>query len=114
MDGKIQADDFNTMIRRVKTQLAGLKEQQRQLSINKEQLASDIKKKVSVGLNLNSLYSSDSLRDKVWIIGSTFPRNFIFEKNKFRTSDINKVLLWIMKNNRQLQKTITAQPNEII
>ena len=49
------------------------------------------------------------MEGKMKIIGSTFPRNFIFEKNKVRTDNMNEVLLWIMKNNKAFRETKTGQ-----
>lgn len=48
------------------------------------------------------------MEGKQKIIGSIFPRKFVFDKNKVRTDEINEVLLWIMNNGMAFGKIKTG------
>lgn len=110
MDGKIDSEDFNAMSRRNKLQLLSLEDTLEQLSVLKQDFNDSLLNGTSTALNIKSLYEKADLEGKMKIIGSTFPRKFIFDKNKVRTDAMNEVLLWIMKNSKAFQKTKTGHP----
>ena len=113
MDGKIDSEDFNAMSRRIKMQLLPLQDALLQLSDLKQDFNDSLLNGTATALNIKSLYEKANLEDKMRIIGSTFPRNFIFDKNKVRTNNMNEVLLWIMKNNKAFREIKTGHPKNI-
>jgi hypothetical protein len=98
MDGKIDSEDFSDMSRRIKMQLLPLEDDLQQQTVLKQDFNDSLLNGTATALNIKSLYKKANLEDKMRIIGSTFPRNFVFDKNKVRTNNMNEVLLWIMKN----------------
>lgn len=51
--------------------------------------------------NLENLYKYSSFEAKQGLIGSIFPGNLIFSKNKYRTIHLSNVLAFLTSNNKE-------------
>ena len=58
---------------------------------------------------LENLYEHSGFEVKQSLIGSIFPENLIFSKNKYRTTHLNNVLALLTSNNRSFEKNKNGQ-----
>lgn len=110
MDSKIDAEDFNAISCRIKMQLLPLEDTLEQFSELQHDFNDSLLNGTARAFNIKCLYKKANLGDKMKIIGSTFPRNFIFNKNKVRTDTMNEIPIWIKKNSMVFQKIKTGHP----
>ena len=104
LDGKIDGSDYSMLKHRVENELIRLDIRSKELKTTKANLTHDLTKGIDVMANLHNLYDNSNIEGKQRIIGSTFPRNFIFEENKVRTEDMNEAARWIMSGSKALRK----------
>ena len=62
--------------------------------------------------SLKMIYEKANLEGKQKIIGSIFPRKFVFDNNRVRTNEINEVVGWFINGSKALQEMKTGQPSD--
>ncbi len=104
LDGKIDGTEYSLLKPRVEDELTRLEIRSKELKTTKANLTRDLTKGIDMIANLYNLYDNSNLEGKQRIIGSIFPRNFIFEENKVRTEQMNEVVRWIISCSKALRQ----------
>lgn len=106
--GEIHIERFGFQ-NRVENELIRLIIRSKELKTTKANQTYDLTKGINVMTNLHNLYDNSNIEGKQRIIGSTFPRNFIFEENKVRTEQINEAVRWITSIGKALRKNVKGK-----
>ena len=107
-DGKIDAATFNNSLNRYKGMISTLKSEAAAGKDTDSDYTRYLKKGIDLLGNMREFYASADIEVKRKLIGSTFPGNLIFSKEKCRTASINKAILLIMNTDKDLGKQKTG------
>jgi hypothetical protein len=110
LDGNIQPEDYKSISERIRQQLLPLERQLRGQEETKEQFEGDLMQGITTAFNLKNLYEKADVDDKFRIVGSMFQGKFVFEENQIQTTEMNEVLLWIMRNSKALEGIKKGEP----
>ena len=110
LDGELPAANYTQLVKKLDQDIAKLSQKQKELNRTKDDFNKDLVSGVQAVFNLRDLYLKSDITDKRRIIGSIFPRKFIFEENKVRTEEMNEVIRWIAKNSRAFRSIKKGQP----
>ncbi len=103
VDEQLSFEEYKSIRSRYESKLNALQDELNKKRSSNKHDPNGIKKTIFNCFNLPEIYNSADMTDRLKIIGSIFPRNFIFSKNKCRTNEINEVIRWIIRNNRLLE-----------
>ncbi len=106
-DGKIDAATFNNSLNRYKQMIRSLKSEFLAARDTESDYTQYLKKGIDLLGNMRAFYSNADIMAKRKLIGSTFPDNLIFSKEKCRTASINKAILLIMNTDKGSRKQKT-------
>ena len=107
INGDITSEDFNQIKRRYQTKLDA--EESRLKELFNDAQNKKLQQGIEKILNLKNLYENSDLQGKDQIIGSIFPRKFVFSENKVQTDEINEVIRWMIKNNKVFRRNKKGQ-----
>ena len=110
LDGGLPTKNYNELKSKIGTLKEELEQSLDDLTRKKSDYRKDILKGIDVMTNLHKLFVNSNLDNKRKIIGSIFPRKFVFEGNKVRTDRINEVIPWIARNSKVFTKKKRGQP----
>ena len=108
-DGKIDATTFNNSLNRYKEMITSLKSESAAGKNTDTDYTQYLKKGIDLLGNRREFYSNADIMAKRKLIGSTFPDNLIFSKEKCRTTSINKAILLIMNTDKGFRKQKTGE-----
>lgn len=97
LDGELSATDYREMKGRYEPAIEQLERKKRELSQIGSNLMDYVKGAADLLRNLPRYYQSSSLPVKQKIIGSIYTGKLIFEKNEYRTTELNEVVDVIRK-----------------
>ena len=100
LDGEITTEDYRGMKGDIESILNELLIKQILLKGGDENYDKQIDYCVSLMKDIDNVYKNVNTEGKQRIIGSVFPERLIFEKNKYRTPRLNKVVSLICTNNK--------------
>ena len=104
LDGEISGNDFSSIKGKVEEDIKKLKLDQKEILTTDELFLKNLTNGIETMSNIYNIYDASNIEGKRRIIGSIFPRKFIFDKNITRTDEINEVVRWMMSNNRAFQR----------
>ena len=104
LDGEITGSDYSQMKHKVEDDISKLKLDHAESGSKNENFMKDLLLGIDNVSNLCNIYCNSDIEGKRRVVGSIFPRKFVFEKNKVRTNEINEVIRWMISNNRGYQR----------
>ena len=110
LDGGLSTKNYNELKSKIGTLKEELEQNLDNLTRQKSDYRKDILKGIDALTNLHKLFVNSSLDNKRKIVGSMFPRKFVFEENKVRTDRINEVIPWITRSGGMFSKKKRGQP----
>lgn len=110
LDGHITGRAYTDLKKVVDEDLFRLTQIEQELKQMKNNFTIDLSKGIDAVFNIRNIYDRSDIEGKQRVIGSIFPRKFVFEENKVRTEDINEVVRWVMNSGKALLKTKKGQP----
>ncbi len=109
IDEQIGANDYTHLNSIVKNSISNLHDKMHEIKSLNEHFSANLLKGLEVVSNLQNIYEKADIIGRRRIIGSTFPRKFVFEEKKVRTNEMNEVVRWMIKSNRTLQQKNSGQ-----
>ena len=109
MDGEITGSDYTELKQKINSKITSLRLKSNELKHKNDNFYNELLKGIDILSSLGNIYDASDIEGRQRIIGSIFPRNFIFEENKVRTDEINEVVRWIIKSTRALQQKNSGQ-----
>ncbi len=106
-DSRIDVSTFNNSINRYKNMITSLRAELTACKDTGSDYSRYLKKGLDLLSNMGEYYSKADIEDRRKLIGSTFPGNLIFSKEKCRTANINKAILLIMNADNGFRKQKT-------
>ncbi|MCB0409205.1 MAG: recombinase family protein, partial [Flavobacteriales bacterium] len=103
-EAKIDLDTFNSAKNRYNKTISDLQYEKEELKNLDTDLMKQIDFSFDILQNLGNLYKYSSFEVKQGLIGSIFPENLIFSKNKYRTTHLNNVLALLTSINKGGEK----------
>jgi site-specific DNA recombinase len=105
IDGVLDGEDYREMKSKLKLEKLTCEES---LSKVKDTTGKDFVKQLETGFglveNLSKYYDRGTVKVKREIIGSMFPKKFIFEKSEVRTNHIDETFLLLCRNSKGLKR----------
>lgn len=112
LDGKIQAEDYSRLNQKISLNLSNLQHMVEGITQSNEDLNTALVNSIQTITSLKRIYVKASMEGKQKIIGSIFPRKFVFDKNKVRTNEINGVVALIMRSSKAFPKITEGRPGK--
>ena len=112
MDGKILAEDYSRLNQKISRDLSNLQHMVEGITQSNDDLNKALVNSIQTITSLKMIYEKANLEGKQKIIGSIFPRKFVFDKNKVRTNEINEVVGWFISGSKALQEMKKGQPSD--
>ena len=113
LDGQITGSAYTDLKKMIDKDLISLTIRADELKRVKNNFVNDLSSGIEAVFSIHNIYNKSDIEGKQRVIGSIFPRKFIFEENKVRTEDINEVVRWVMSSGKALLKTKKRQPKSI-
>ena len=113
LDGQITGSDYTELKQKLVSVIISLNLKEKELKQNKDNFSEDLSKGIDMISNIGNIYDASDLEGRQRIIGSIFPRKFIFEENRVRTEGINEVVRWVMKSSKAFLKTTKRRQRSI-
>jgi len=104
LDGEITGSDYSNMKRKVEEDIRKFKLGHKEIKSVDEHFMKDLAKGIEIISNIHNIYEISNIEGKRRVVGSIFPRKFIFEKNLTRTNEINDVVRWMMSNSKGFRR----------
>lgn len=102
-DGEIEAEEFNNIKGRYQKDLLKLKAEKREALSTDSSFESELNFGLNLLENLPELYATASTEQKQKIVGSIFKGTFVYEKNEYRTIELNEVVKLISLKTKGLE-----------
>ena len=103
LDGEITPDDYRSMKNDSEILLNELRIKEILLNGGNENYDKQIDYCINLLKDIDNVYKNASTENKQHIIGSIFPERLVFEKNKYRTPILNRVVSLICNDNGLLK-----------